>query len=51
MFPGYHSNGFGNMSEHVRPYCATICVLGSRMGEAFVFTSRVFDIVYIRNSV
>jgi len=51
MFPGYHSNGFWNASEHLRPYFATIYVLGSRMGEGFVLTSCVFAIVNIRNGV
>ena len=51
MFPGYHSNGFWNANEHLRPYFATIYVLRSRMGEGFVLTSCVFAIVNIRNGV
>jgi len=29
MFAGYHSNGFWNTSEHLRPYFAVIRVFGS----------------------
>lgn len=39
------------MNEHLRPYFATICVLGSRMGGGFFLTSCVIDIVNICISV